>query len=193
MGRQVQRHQPIANALLGAVLLWLALGLGFVQAEDQVPGPDDQYTLGAGDVIRIHVFGEPDLSFESVLVGESGKVSYPFLGELTVKGLTLAQMDALLLTGLKPDYLIDPKISVSIVAYRPFFISGEVKKPGSYPYQPGLRLRQAISLAEGFTERASQSKIYVVHDNDPSAKRHRVDLGYDVKPGDTITVEESFF
>src|SRR5690606_9508688 len=72
MGEKAQRHRAIASGLLGALLLWLALGFGFVQAEEQeqVPGPDDQYTLGAGDVIRIHVFGEPDLSFESVLVGE---------------------------------------------------------------------------------------------------------------------------
>ncbi|KJS08381.1 MAG: hypothetical protein VR73_05870 [Gammaproteobacteria bacterium BRH_c0] len=149
--------------------------------------------MGAGDIIRIHVFGEPDLTFDSVLVGESGKISYPFLGELTIKGLSLSGLEGVLMAGLKPDYLIDPKISVSIVEYRPFFINGQVNNPGSYPYQPGLRLRQAISLAAGLTERASQSKIYVVHDNDPSAKRRRVDLNYNVRPGDTITIEESFF
>lgn len=162
---------------------------------DAAPGnaAAEQYTLGAGDLIRIHVFGEPDLTFDSILVGESGKISYPFLGELSIKGLTLAELDELLMAGLRPDYLIDPKISVSIVEYRPFFINGQVNNPGSYPYQPGLRLRQAISLAAGLTERASQSKIYVVHDNDPSAKRRRVDLSYNVRPGDTITIEESFF
>ena len=184
----------LVRPLLGAWLLSLAfvVGLGQAHAQDDSTA-DDEYTLGAGDIIRIHVFGEPDLSFDSILVGEAGKVSYPFLGELAVKGLTLAGLDDLLHKGLRPDYLIDPKISVSIVAYRPFFISGEVKKPGSYPYQPGLRLRQAISLAEGFTERASKSKIYVVHDNDPNANRRKVGLSYNVKPGDTITVEESFF
>ncbi len=169
-------------------LLALILVLGSVQADE-----GSAYALGSGDVVRIHVYGEPDLSFESLLVGESGKVAYPFLGEITVMGLTLAGLERALMDGLKPDYLIDPKISVSIVEYRPFFISGQVKQPGSYPYQPGLKLRQAVSLAQGFTERASQSKIYVVHDNDAAAKRSRVDLGYEVRPGDTITVEESFF
>ncbi|MCK9505380.1 MAG: polysaccharide export protein [Porticoccaceae bacterium] len=151
------------------------------------------YSLGAGDVIRINVYGEPDLSFDAMLVGESGKISYPFLGEIIVKGVTLSQLEDKLLSGLQPDFLIDPKISVSIVEYRPFYISGEVTTPGSYPYKPGLKLRQAVSMAKGFTERASQTKIYVVHDTDPNAKRNKADLNYNVRPGDTITVEESFF
>jgi polysaccharide export outer membrane protein len=154
---------------------------------------EDQYRLSAGDVIRVHVYDEPDLSFERILIGESGQFSYPFLGDVRVEGLTLAELEKTILNGLKPDYLLFPKLSVSIVEYRPFFVSGEVKKPGSNPYQPGLKLRQAISLAGGFTERASKSKIYVVHENDPQHKRIRVDLGYRVRPGDTITVEQSIF
>jgi polysaccharide biosynthesis/export protein VpsN len=182
---------------LATSLLLACFILTATAQEDLAPLPadavDQSYTLGAGDVIRVHVFGEPDLSFDSLLVGESGKVAYPFLGEVTIKGLNLAAFEQLLMAGLKPDYLIDPKISISIVQYRPFFIHGQVKSPGGYAYQPGLRLRQAVSLAQGFTERASQSRIFVVHDNDPSAERRRVDLSYNVRPGDTITVEESFF
>ncbi len=177
---------------LALLPLLLAFTLPAMGQQDDEP-LDEAYTLGTGDVVRIHVFGESDLSFDSVLVGESGKISYPFLGELTVEGLRLQDLERALLEGLKPDYLIDPKISVSIVEYRPFYISGQVRNPGSYPYQPGLRLRQAVTLAQGFTERASQSRIFVVHDNDPTAQRHRVDLNYNVRPGDTITVEESFF
>lgn len=160
------------------------------QGED---GQSSGYTLGEGDVLRISVYGEADLSFESILVGASGKISYPFLGEIDIKGMTLGELHETLLGGLKPDYLVDPRISVSIVEYRPFFISGEVKSPGSYPYQPGLKLRQAISLAEGFTERASKTRVVVVHDNDPDAEPRKVDLNYEVRPGDTITVGESFF
>lgn len=151
------------------------------------------YTLGAGDVVRIHVYDEPDLTFDKLLIGDSGVISFPFLGEITVKGLSLADLEGKLMAGLKPDYLLDPKISLSIVEYRPFYISGEVKNPGSYPFQPGLKLRQAVSLAKGFSERAAESKIYVVHDNDPAANREKVDLSYRVRPGDTITVEASLF
>ncbi len=188
-------NRLLAPLMLLCLSLCLALAPLAIQAQsnDESVSVGEAYTLGAGDVVRIHVFGEPDLTFDAILIGESGKISYPFLGELTVMGQTLAGFEQQLLAGLKPDYLIDPTISVSIVEYRPFFISGEVKSPGSYPYQPGLRLRQAVSLAQGFSERASQSRIFVVHDNDPEARRHRVDLGYQVRPGDTITVEASFF
>ncbi|GIX30248.1 MAG: hypothetical protein KatS3mg124_0720 [Porticoccaceae bacterium] len=151
------------------------------------------YRLGPGDVIQISVYGEPDLSFERILIGESGTFPYPFLGEVEAAGLTLAELKERLYRGLVPDYLIDPKITVAIVEYRPFFVNGEVKNPGSHPWQPGLKLRQAISLAGGFTERASRSKIYVVHADDPDHRRIRVDLDYRVRPGDTITVEQSLF
>jgi polysaccharide export outer membrane protein len=168
------------GALLFIAPLWLMAATG-------------SYQLKAGDVISILVYGEEDLSFDKLLVGESGYISYPFVGEIKLSGLTLADLEARLIAGLKPDYLIDPKISVSIVEYRPFYISGEVKDPGSFPYQPGITLHQAVSVAGGFTERASKSKIYVVHDDDPSRERQRVDLHYEVKPGDTISVEQSFF
>lgn len=181
------------NKRLHLFLLFLVALSSPLFAQEEGGAIDQGYTLGAGDVLRVHVFGEQDLSFEALLVGESGKISYPFLGEIKVKGKSLSAFEQLLMTGLKPDYLIDPKISVSIVQYRPFYIAGEVRSPGSYPYQPGLRLRQAITLAQGFSERASESRIYVVHDTDPSAQRSKVDLNYDVRPGDTITVEESFF
>lgn len=156
-------------------------------------GDESGYRLAAGDVIRVDVYDEPDLSFQRILIGESGKFSYPFLGDIRVEGLSLSELRSVILEGLKPDYLLDPKLSVSIVEYRPFFLSGEVKSPGSHAYQPGITLRQAVSLAGGFTERASQSKIFVVHENDPSQERAKVGLNYRVRPGDTITVEQSFF
>ena len=180
---------PVAQGMTGRVvslLIVFILGAGSVLA-------DDGYRLGAGDIIRIAVYDEPDLSFERVLIGESGTFAYPFLGDVQAEGVTLGELEARMLQGLKPDYLLDPKLSVSIVEYRPFYIGGEVKKPGSHPYQPGIKLRQAVSLAEGFTERASRSKIYVVHEDDPSHERIQVDLNYRVRPGDTITVEQSFF
>lgn len=154
---------------------------------------DKDYKLSAGDVISIRVYDEPDLSFDKLLVGDNGAISYPFLGEVQVTPLTIDQVKQKLIAGLKPDYLIDPKVSVGIVEYRPFFINGQVKKPGGYPYQPGLTLRQAVTLAQGFTERASKTKIFVIPENSPDGTVKQVDLNYAVKPGDTITVEQSFF
>ena len=153
----------------------------------------DEYTLGAGDSIRIYVYGEPDLTFDTLLIGQNGRISYPFLGELIVAGKTTAELQARLEGGLKPDYLVDPRISVSIMKYRPFFVNGEVKKPGGVDFQPGLTLRKAVSLAGGFTERANRKQFLVVAAADPERKEQKVGLDYQVQPGDIITVEDTFF
>lgn len=152
-----------------------------------------EYKLGSGDQIRIQVFGEEDLGME-VRLSDAGTISYPFLGEIQVQGLTVGQLETSVINGLQPDYLIDPKVSVSILEYRQFYIHGEVSKPGGFPYLPGLTLRKAIALAGGFTERASKTKISVIHDGDEVIKKSsRIALGDDVAPGDIITVEQSFF
>ena len=100
--------------------LWAAL------VGHQASAQSDNYALNAGDSVRIHVYGEEDLSFVQLLIGQNGRISYPFLGELTVSGKTASQLQAELTAGLQPDYLIDPRISVSVVKYRPFFVNGEV-------------------------------------------------------------------
>ena len=154
---------------------------------------DDGYQLNSGDAVRIHVYGEPDLSFENLLIGHNGRISYPFLGELKVTGKTAAQLQQNITNGLKPDYLVDPRISVSIVKYRPFFVNGEVKSPGGVAFQPGLTLRKAISLAGGFTERANKKQVLVIADSDPERKEQQVGLDYRVQPGDIFTVKDTFF
>lgn len=151
------------------------------------------YTLNAGDAIRIYVYGEPDLTFENLLIGQNGRISYPFLGELKVAGNTSAQLQQMLTDGLKPDYLIDPRVSVSIVKYRPFFVNGEVNRPGGVDFQPGLTLRKAISLAGGFTERANKKRILVIADDDLNREEKEVNLDYRVQPGDIFTVQDTFF
>lgn len=168
------------------VLLWGVLGAAANAQEDS------GYKLALGDVVSINVFDEPDLSFDRVQITDNGKIAFPFIGEIQATGRTALQVQQNIVSALKPDYLIEPKVTVSIVEYRPFFMTGEVEKPGSIPYQPGLTLRQAITIAGGLTERASASKITVVS-GDNGSEPQRVDLNYEVKPGDTITVGESFF
>ena len=151
------------------------------------------YTLNAGDTISVHVYGESDLSFDRLLIGQNGRISYPFLGELKVAGNTAAELQQELIEGLKPDYLVDPRVSVSIVKYRPFFVNGEVKRPGGVDFQPGLTLRKAIALAGGFTERANRKQVLVIADKDPERKEQKVGLDYRVQPGDIFTVKDTFF
>lgn len=149
------------------------------------------YRLGSGDLLSIQVFGEEDLSME-IRLSDAGTIAYPFLGELRILNLTIGNLSSMIEEGLADGYLLDPQVSITVKEYRQFFINGEVKEPGGYPYQPGLSLQKAVALAGGFTERASKSKLFVSHDgetSDPSL----VKLNTQIKPGDIITIEQSFF
>ena len=149
------------------------------------------YTIGAGDKIAITVFGQDDLSIETLL-GNSGKINYPFLGEITVVGLTIKQLEIRVSSGLKGDYLVNPNVYAHVVEYRPFYIHGEVKKPGGYPYQPGMTVNQAVALAGGLTERASKSKIFLFKEGNKN-NQLKASLAHSIDAGDTITIEQRFF
>jgi polysaccharide biosynthesis/export protein VpsN len=185
------------------VALFFSVSLGHAQTGvPSLPGNDSHiptptglstYRLAAGDVITIRVLGEDDLSKEKIRLTDAGSVSYPALGEVKVLGLTTGDLELIITNGLKGRYLVNPKVSVQIEEYRPFYINGMVDKPGGYPYQPGLTIRKAASLAGGFKERASISKIFIIRDGDRSQKSQKAELNTYVLPGDIVTVEESFF
>ncbi len=162
-----------------------------VFAENDV-ADSKKYLLGTGDMLRIQVYNEIDLYLET-RVSDSGTISYPFLGELKVKGISLVSLEALITSRLKGDYLINPKVSIDMVEYRQFYINGEIASAGGFPYQPGLTVRKAISLAGGFKERASKDKIFIVHDDSSAGEPTKATLDTEVRPGDTITIEQSFF
>ncbi|GAA3535930.1 exopolysaccharide export protein VpsN [Zobellella aerophila] len=171
------------------ILLVWALTAGAVQAQSN----DSKYALGSGDLIRVSVFGEEGLSFDQIRLNDAGTFSYPFLGSVNAKGKTAKEVENLIAGGLRGDYLIDPKVSVSILEYREFYVNGEVRTPGGYPFQPGMTLRKAVALAGGFSERASRSAYFIIHDNDLSRTPQKAFLDTPVMPGDIITIEQSFF
>jgi polysaccharide biosynthesis/export protein VpsN len=185
------QHPARALALLLVVLASVLFSLNARAAN--TTDALSSYKLNSGDVISIRVFGEDDFTRERIRLTDAGTVSFPILGEIPVLGRTLGDIEALITNGLKGRYLVNPRVSVSLVEYRSFFISGMVEKPGAYPFQPGLNVRKAVSIAGGFKERASVNKIYVVRDKDGSHRPIKVDLDAEVDPGDTVTVEESFF
>lgn len=152
----------------------------------------DTYKIGAGDHINIQVFDEPELSMDFQL-NHSGILNYPFLGELKVAGLSVPELEKLITNGLRGRYLIDPDVTVSIEEYRSFFINGEVKLPGGFPYQPSLTVEKAVSLAGGFTERASRKNFTVLRANDPTKTIKEVSANAPVYPGDVVTVKRSLF
>jgi polysaccharide export outer membrane protein len=152
----------------------------------------DEYTLGAGDQIRIIVFGSEDLSGEFE-VGPQGDIAYPLIGQVQAGGKTLRAVEEEIANRLKPDYLKDPRVNVEVLNYRPFFVLGEVRRPGSYPYQSGMTVVNAVALAGGFTYRAVEDEVLITRASDPSKQEMRADLNASVLPGDTIEVQERFF
>src|SRR5438067_12925146 len=163
------------------LFLWLAAATALAQSTDSA------YRLGPGDRIIIKVFGEEDLSMDFRL-NDTGRLNYPFLGELVVQGLTIAELEQRITRGLKGSYLRDPAVTVSIAEYRPFFLYGEVQKPGGPPSQPKLPVEPAIALGGGFTERASRSKNEVLRASDPKHKAVPVDVSDPGFHGDLTTV-----
>ena len=150
------------------------------------------YVLAPGDRIAISVFGQPDLSVEFTL-SDNGVLNYPLLGEIRIAGLTMPELEQRIVEGLRGDYLISPDVAVSMVEYRPFFLNGEIERPGSYPYQPGLTLEKALALAGGLSPRAAPSKILVKRAGEVSGVEVNIKMSDPVHAGDVITVPQSFF
>ncbi len=169
------------------LLIFCTMSTAFAQE----PG-DASYTLNTGDKIYIQVFDEQDLTMET-RVSSSGVINYSFLGPLQVAGRTSSQLENDISSLLKDGYLVNPSVNVSVVEYRPFFINGEVKQPGGYPYQPGLTLEKAVAIAGGLTDRASRRKMYLQEANKQSKDRKKVGMENPVAPGDIITIKEGFF
>lgn len=150
------------------------------------------YLLQQGDAIAIQVFDEPDLTLDTV-VGASGSINYSYLGDIRVAGKSPADLEQHIAALLQDGYLVNPSVNVTVLEYRPFYINGEVRTPGSYPYEPGLTIDRAVALAGGLTERASTRKIFVSNEGDSSSEEAKAPLNYRVQPGDTITIKEGFF
>ena len=167
----------------------------FSQAFAQKPAVPElsYYKLAAGDVITVRVLGEDDLRREKVRLSDAGTMSFPVLGEINVRGMTVGALEDYITKGLKGRYLLNPQVTVTIDEYRNFYVNGMVEKPGGYPFSPGLTVRKAVTLAGGFRERANRDKINIIRDDDPKQTPRRVDMNATVLPGDIVTIEESFF
>jgi len=153
----------------------------------------DRYELQAGDRIYIQVFDEPDLTMQAT-VGQSGAINYSYLGTVEVAGKSPEQLTDDITAKLRDGYLKNPSVNITVEQYRSFFVDGEVKRPGSYVYEPGLTLAKAVTLAGGMTDRASERKIFLTRDADGDKKsRTRVNMSQPIEPGDVIEIGERFF
>lgn len=197
MGSGLRRCLLKVVSYIGLILLSGALVS--VSSAAEISGKSGQksidsrtYRLGSGDVISITVFDEEDLSRLNYRLPDTGLISFPF-GEVRALGLSIAELEARVIEGLRKGYLKNPRVSVSMIEYRPFFVIGQVNHPGGYPYQVGMTVRKAVALAGGFAPRGSESKIFVVREDDTQNAQSKIDLDGDIFPGDTVTVEEGFF
>jgi polysaccharide export outer membrane protein len=153
---------------------------------------DDGYKLGSGDKLRVIVFGENDLGGEYVLDG-AGFISLPLIGQIHAAGDTIHQFEAEVSAKLKDGYLKDPRVSVEVINYRPFYIIGEIMKPGEYAYVNGMSVLNAVALAGGYTFRANERQVYVRRGGAGNEQPVNADQTTKIYPGDIIRVAERFF
>lgn len=150
------------------------------------------YRLSVGDRLAIKVFGQADLSGEFE-IDSNGQISYPLLGQVPASGHTADELRGIIASDLNRDFIVDPRVSVEVLNFRPFFILGQVNAPGSYPYVNGLTVRQAVAVAGGFTRRARQADVIIVRDSADGMRRFRATLNARVLPDDTIEIERRLF
>ncbi len=189
---------PIATGL--AALMLLLGGCAARGADNGIAtatSPAEPYRLGAGDELRINVFGL-DAANNSYLIGDSGGISVPLVGPVDAAGKTVAEVEAMVAESLRSRQIVhDPNVSVQIIKYRPFYILGEVQRPGQYPYVPGMTVLNAVSIAGGYTFRANSRRATIVRNAaagaSGGARTGAAGPETRVLPGDTVSIPESWF
>jgi protein involved in polysaccharide export with SLBB domain len=175
------------------ILLYFLSIIFFATLNAHAEDPKDQYyRLGSGDKLQITVFNHEDLTGEYTVDG-TGNVSIPLIGTITAKNLSLSEFEETLRSKLSPDYIVNPKFSIQVLNYRPFYILGEVERPDSYSYVSGMTYLTAVAIAGGFTYRAKQNHVFVIHANDATKTEVQAKMDMPVMPGDIIRVDERMF
>jgi protein involved in polysaccharide export with SLBB domain len=148
--------------------------------------------LEPGDKIRITVFGENQLSGEYQL-DQSGQISLPLAGTLKAQNLTQAELEQALAKKFRSEYLKNPKVTVTIATLQPYYIVGEVTKPGEFPYRSGLNVLTALAVAGGPTYRANRSTVQIQRRGETSMRNYPISASVPILPGDVIKVPERYF
>ncbi len=154
--------------------------------------PIPSYELGPGDKLSIITFDEEQLT-GTFAVGSNGALSLPWIGDVPATGKTEAELRDEIVARLKDGYILNPQVSVQVVTYRPFYILGEVNRPGEYPYVAGLTVRSAVATAEGFTYRANTKRVLIKRNGSSVELKLPLDATTEVQAGDTIRIVERYF
>jgi polysaccharide export outer membrane protein len=150
------------------------------------------YQLASGDKLRVIVFGQDNLSNVYAVDG-SGRISMPLIGAVDAQGRTTQQLERAIEGRLRAGYLREPKVSVEVDAYRPFFVLGEVTNSGQFPFVNGMTVQTAVAIAGGFTPRGQRNYAEVTRLMDGQLVTGTVPITYPVRPGDTIVIKERWF
>lgn len=181
-------------------LLLTVPALSLAGCQSVAPAQDDaassrtvgDYQLDAGDKIRLSVFGEEDLSGEFV-VSSAGTLSLPLAGDIPAKGRTIVEIQRAVEESLRSRYILNPQVSAEVLTYRPFYVLGEVNKPGTYPFAAGLTVLNAVATAGGFTYRADSRRVYIRRDTSLNEEVFALTSSLQVAPGDTLRIAERKF
>ena len=187
-------------SLLFIVILLTASGISAMftaPASAQVPprtsaSTADNYVLGPNDRVRLKVYGEPDIAGEYE-IDSTGQVSIPLAGHIRAAGLTTRELERSISSSLSKGIVRDPRVNVEVALYRPYYILGEVKKSGEYPYRLGLTVMDAIASAGGFTYRANENKVYLRRAGTTAEEVYALDTPIQIFPGDNIRIPERYF
>lgn len=191
---------------LGPLLVAMALALGACDPQPpmstatiQQPSQGTQnlrlgeYRVAPGDRLRVTVLSDTELSGEYE-VDSTGMISPRMAGRVVVLGMTMPEIEAMLADRYRSGgYLRNPRMSVDLVSRRPFYIIGEISRPGSFPYVSGINVVQAIAIAGGYTRRASKTRITIQRFNAQQGQEETVTEDSPVGPGDIIRVPERWF
>jgi len=151
------------------------------------------YRLNPGDKLRIVVYGQNHLTGDYTL-DNVGMLSFPLAGQIKAAGMTPSELERAIKAKLDPDYIRGASVSVETSSKRPFYIIGEVRNPGSYPYVSGISVFNAVALAGGYTYRARENSFYIKRtDKSGHIVRVLADSNSVIRPGDTIQVRERYF
>ena len=150
------------------------------------------YKIGAGDQLTIRVVGEAELT-NDYLVDGAGNISMPYISTTQVGGLTPPEVERVIARRLRAGYLRNPAVSVQVTTLRPFYILGEVTNAGSFPYQPGMTVQNAVAIAGGYGPRANQGEVLVTRRNVQGTETFKVPVTTQIYPGDVIYIRERWF
>jgi polysaccharide export outer membrane protein len=153
---------------------------------------DAGYRLDAGDKLRVVVYGQEGLT-NTYTIDAAGSITMPLIGQVPARGRSPASLAAEIAGRLRNGFIREPSVAVEIESYRPFFILGEVQAPGQYPYVPNMTVESAVAIAGGFSPRAFRGTVRLRRNEGGQIYSGPVPLGFPVRPGDTITIQERWF